>query len=151
MTTRGLLKWTGVGIALVLSFVAGLRLGVAVGVDQFLKMDSSARASVLTSELRALRAGKVERIIKAKEIEVDGNVVSALEFQKSGMPWLFWPNDQGWNHARSLGYVAQYRREYPPMVPQLQPSPESPDPADLRGFAREVEQSTRVLVDRYGK
>ena len=151
MTKRRLLKWTGVGIALALSFVAGVRVGVTLGVDQFLKMDSSAKALVLTSELRALRAGKVEKIIEVKEIEVDGNVVSALEFQKSGMPWLFWPNDLPWNHARSLGYVAQYRKEYPPMVPQIQPSPESPDPADLRGFARNVEQSTRVLIDRYGK
>lgn len=151
MTKRKYLVWIGIAIGFALSFVAGLRIGVTVGVDQFLKMDSSAKASVLTSELRALRAGNVDKIIETKEIEVDGNVVSALEFQESGMPWLFWPNDRAWNHVRSLGYVAQYRRQYPPVVPKLQPPVESPDPGDLRGFAKDVERSTRVLLDRYGK
>jgi len=138
-------------VAIAASFAAGLRAGASVGAEQFAKMDSSARASVLTSELRALRAGDVGKIIEAKEIEVDGNVVHAIEFQKSGMPWLFWPNDGAWNHERSLGYVAQYRKQYPPVAPKFAPAVGAPDPGDLRGFAVDVEQSTRELLERYGK
>ncbi|WP_157045757.1 hypothetical protein [Polaromonas sp. JS666] len=151
MSTRSLLTGTGVLLGFAVAFAAGLRIGVTVGAEEFAKMDSSARASVLTSELRALRAGSVAQIIEAKEIEVDGSVVSAIEFQNSGMPWLFWPRDGAWNHARSLGYVAEYRKQYPPVIPKLAPTVEKPDPGGLRSFAKEVEGSTLVLIERYGK
>ena len=151
MTAPKYLLWTGVAVAIAASFAAGLRAGVTVGAEQFAKMDSSARASVLTSELQALRTGNVGKIIEAKEIEVDSNVVSAIEFQKSGMPWLFWPHDGAWNHSRSLGYVAQYRKQYPPVAPKFAPPAGTPDPGDLRGFATDVERSTKELLERYGK
>lgn len=151
MIQRRRLVWVAVGFGFVFSFTAGLYAGVIVGVDQFLKMDSSAKASVLTYQLRALRGGHVDKIIQAKEIEVDDNVVSALAFQESGMPWLFWPYMGAWDHARYLRNVAEYRKEYPPVVPKLQPPAGTQDPSDLRGFAREVEQSTKVLLERYGK
>ena len=151
MTSRNYLLWTGVVLAIAVSFAAGLRTGATVGAEEFAKMDSSAKASVLTSELQALRAGNVSKIIEVKEIEVDGNVVKAIEFQKSGMPWLFWPNDGAWNHARSLGYVAQYRKQHPPVAPKFAPSVGAPDPGDLRSFATDVERSTKELLERYGK
>jgi len=151
MTSRKYLFWAGMALAFAGSFGAGLLTGATVGAEQFLKMDSSARASVLTSELQALRAGNIDQIIEAKEIEVDGNVVNAIEFQKSGMPWLFWPNDGSWNHARSLGYVAQYRRQHPPVAPKFAPPAGTPDPSDLRGFATDVDRSTRELLERFGK
>jgi hypothetical protein len=151
MTSRNYFLWAGVLIAITVSFAVGLRTGATVGVEQFAKMDSSARASVLASELQALRAGNVGKIIEAKEIEVDSNVVNAIEFQKSGMPWLFWPNDLAWNHERSLGYVAQYRKQYPPVAPKFAPPEGSRDPGDLRGFAADTERSTKELLERYGK
>jgi hypothetical protein len=106
---------------------------------------------VLTSDLRALRTGSVDKIIETMEIEVDGNVVRAVEFQESGMPWLFWPENRFLNQARSLGYVAQYRKEFPPVVPKIAPAPGRPDPGDLRGFAQDVERSTKILIERYGQ
>ncbi|OOG39469.1 hypothetical protein [Polaromonas sp. A23] len=151
MIARKFFLWTGVAIAIAASFAAGLRTGVMVGAEQWLKMDSSAKASVLTSELRALRAGNVGEIIEMKEMEVDSNVVSAIEFQKSGMPWLFWPNAGVWNHTRSLEYVAQYRKQYPAVASKLAPPEGTPDPGDLRGFAMDVEFSTKELLERYGK
>src|SRR5690242_18867690 len=99
MTKRGLLIWIGVSAGLALSFAVGVRVGVVVGLEQFVNMDASAKASVLTSELRALRAGNVEKIIEMEEIEVDGNVVHAIEFQRSGLPWLFWPENRYLDHA----------------------------------------------------
>jgi hypothetical protein len=120
-------------------------------VDQFQKLDSSAKASVLTRELEALRAGNIGKVIQSKEIEVDGSVVSALAFQDSGMSWLFWPYMHSWDHTPSLKRVAQYRKQYPPVTPKLAPAVGADDPADLRGFAREVSRSTEVLIERYGK
>ena len=151
MNKRPYFAWLGIGLGLIAAFAGGVYVGVIVGVHQFQKLDSSAKASVLTTELRALRAGDVEKIIEAKEIEVDGSVVSALAFQKSGMPWLFWPYMHSWDHTPSLKRVAQYRKQYPPVVPKLAPAAEADDPADLRGFAREVNRSTEVLIEQYGK
>jgi hypothetical protein len=151
MIKRSYLAWLGIGLSLIVAFVGGVYAGVWLGVDQVLKMDSSAKASVLTSELRALRAGDVEKIIQTKEIEVDGGVVSAIAFQESGMPWLFWPYMHYWDHTQSLKRIAQYRKQYPPIAPKIAPAAGVDDPADLRGFAREVTRSTEVLIERYGK
>jgi hypothetical protein len=151
MNKRRCYAWLGIGAGIVVAFVAGLYAGVILGVDQFQKLDSSAKASVLTGELRALRAGDVEKVIQSKEIEVDGGVVRALEFQESGMPWLFWPYMHSWDHTPSLQRIANYRKQYPPVVPKLVPAAGADDPADLRGFALEVTRSTEMLLERYGK
>jgi hypothetical protein len=151
MNNRRYFAWLGIGLALILAFGGGLYVGVIVGLDQFHKLESSAKASVLTSELRALRAGDIEKIIQMKEVEVDGSVVSALAFQESGMPWLFWPYMHSWDHTQSLKRVAQYRKQYPPVAPSIAPAVGADDPADLRGFAHEVNRSTQVLIERYGK
>jgi hypothetical protein len=74
MNRRPLFAWLGIATAVIVTFGAGLYVGVILGVDQFQKLDSSAKASVLTTELRALRAGDVEKIIQVKEIELDGKL-----------------------------------------------------------------------------
>ena len=151
MNKRLFSAWLGVGLAVIVAFTCGVYVGVFVGVDQFQKLESSAKASVLTRDLRALRAGHIETVIQTMEIEVDGSVVSALAFQESGMPWLFWPYIHSWDHTPSLKRVAQYRKQYPPVAPILAPAAGTDDPADLRGFAHEVTRSTEVLIERYGK
>ena len=151
MTKRKHVAWFGVGLAVFVAFAAGVYIGVIVGVDQFQKLDSSAKASVLTGELRALRAGNIDKVIQTKEIEVDGNVVAALMFQQSGMPWLFWPYAHSLDHSWSLKRVAQYRKEYPPVVPKLVPKADTQDGYDSRPFAQDVIRSTEVLIERYGK
>jgi hypothetical protein len=151
MNNRRYVAWLGIGVALIVAFAGGLYVGVIIGVDQFVKLESSAKASVLTAELRALRAGNVEKVIGGKEIELDGSVVSALAFQESGMPWLFWPYMHSWDHTPSLRRVAEYRKQYPPVVPERTKTLGADDPADFRGFAREVTRSTEILIERYGQ
>jgi hypothetical protein len=151
MTKRKYFAWLGVGLAVVVGFAAGVYFGVILGIDQFQKLDSSAKASVLTGELRALRAGDIEKVIQTKEIEVDGNVVAALMFQESGMPWLFWPYAHSLDHTWSLKRVARYRKEYPPVVPKLVSTTDSHEGYDPRPFAQDVTRSTEILIERYGK
>ena len=150
MTKRSYFAWLWIGLSFVAVFAAGLYVGVIVGVNQFHKWESAARASVLTTELRGLRAGNVDKIIQVKEIELDGDVVSAVEYQKSGFPWLFWPYAPSYDQAQTLKRVAQYRKQYPSVAPQMAPPPGARDPADLRGFAHDVSESTKVLIRRYG-
>ena len=151
MIKRSYFAWLGIALSLAVAFAAGLYAGAIVGVDQFLRWESAAKASVLTTELRALRAGNIETIIQTKEVEVDGSVIRALAFQESGMPWLFWPYLPSYDQALSLKRVAQYRKQYPPVTPTIAPAPGADDPADLRGFAHDVNRSTQVLIERYGK
>ena len=153
MNKRPYFAWLGIGLAVIIAFGVGLYAGVIFGADQFQKRDSSAKASVLTTELRALRAGDVEKIIRIKEIELDGSVVNALAFEESGMPWLFWPYARSLDNDYSLKRVAQYRREHPPVVPEPVSATATydADAYDPRPFAREVIRSTEFLIERYGR
>ena len=49
------------------TFVAGVRVGVHVGVPEFLMRDGSARAALIAGELRAMRKGSTDLLISAKE------------------------------------------------------------------------------------
>jgi len=139
-----------IGLLVAAAFAAGIYVGAFVGVKQFHEWESAAKASVLTSELRALRAGDIDKIVQTKEVELDGAVVSAVTYQQSGFPWLFWPYAPSYDQTQSLKRVAQYRKQYPPVAPKIAPPAGASDPADLRGFARDVNRSTDVLIRQYG-
>ena len=150
MIKRSRVFWLGIALLPAVAFAVGLYVGGIVVIDRFFKWESAAKASVLTAELRALRAGNVETIIKMKEIEVDGRVIEALEYQESRMPWLFWPFFPSYDQASSLKRVAHYRKQYPPMAPTIAPPEGADDPSDLRGFAGDVSRATESLIRRYG-
>ena len=150
MIKRPYVACFGVGLSVVIAFVGGVWVGAVYGVDQFHRWESAAKASVLSTELRALRAGNTDQIIRAKEIELDSTVVSAVAFQESPMrsvlSSILYPYDQ----AQSLTRVAQYRKQYQPVTPTIAPAAGNDDPADLGSFAHEVSRSTDVLLKRYG-
>ena len=147
MINRQVFLWLGVAAALAASFLVGTR----VGIDQHLKMDSSLKAAILVLELRALREGKGQSLIERKEIELDGNILSAIGFQDSGAPWVFWPHAHDVDHRPSLSIAAQYRKQFPPVVPAIAPLADAPDPGELRPYAHDVEKATTTLIRRYGK
>ena len=147
MINRRVLQGSVVAVGLFISFIAGTR----VGVDQHLRMDSSLKAAKLVLELRALREGRGQSLIEHKEIELDGDIVSAIAFQDSGVPWLFWPYGHDVDHKPSLSISARYRKQFPAVVPTIAPAAEAPDPGELRPYAREVERATTALIQRYGK
>jgi hypothetical protein len=132
-------------------FGAGIFVGTHVGVHEFSLIESSARAALLVGELSALRAGATQKLIDAKEIELDGEVVRAMRFQDHGHAWLFWPEDMNYDHNRYLTRVAQYRRQYPAVIPKLEPSGPEQLKAEMSAHAREVQQATDRLVGVYGK
>ena len=79
---------------------AAFIIGVHVGSHQLLLMDSSAQAVLLANELKAIRAGTAEKLIEKKEIELDGKVVWALQFEEYGHPWMFYPISENYDHER---------------------------------------------------
>ena len=146
-------------IAIVATFATGIRVGVHLGVQEFLAMESAVKASLLATELRAIRQGSTDRLIPLKEIELDGYVVSALGHQEAGLPWLFWPLDLPYEHQRHLDAVARYRKDYPRLA---EPLPHDCRAAlhiegcedtqsEMAEYYREVQRRTEELTSKYGK
>ncbi len=133
------------------AFVAGVRVGVHVGVPEFLMRDSSARAALIAGELRAMRKGSTDLLISAKEVELDGEVVKALRFQEAGRTWMYWPFADPYEHQRYLDGVARYRREYPAATPSLTFGTSEPMQSEMAAHAREVQRRTEQLINTYGK
>lgn len=127
-------------------------VGVHVGYQQFLLMDSSAQAVLLTNELKVIRAGNAEKLIEGKEIDLDGKIVRALEFQESGHPWLFYPFAWSYDHDSYLHTVALYRKSYPPVTPKISGfGGDEEHQNEMKNYQTEVTNRTRLLIEQYGK
>ena len=133
-----------------LTLAAASKFGLHYGPIAAEDLDSSARAALLTHELVALRSAQTDTLIRTKEIELNGQVVRAIQCQSSGCGSLFWSMNDAYDHEQDLRKVAEYRKEHPPPVvpdnPKIVPGMYDPGP-----FAREVQDSTRILLERYAK
>jgi hypothetical protein len=138
-------------VAAGLGAVTGFILGVRIGVWQFGLLDSSAKASVLTYELRALRAGQVEKIIRTKEIALDGEVAMFCQFLEDGHPLLFWPYNQYFDTTKYMGTVADYRTQYPPVAPSMEYAADNPMREELISYGKNVADCTRRVMTTYKK
>lgn len=122
-----------------------------MGVAEFALMESSAKAAMLAGELRAMRVGSTDKLIAAKEVELDGEVIKALRFQDEGRAWMFWPFAGSYEHRRYLEGVARYRCQYPTPTPSLEFDKSKPMQSETAAYAREVQRRTEELVTLYGK
>jgi hypothetical protein len=138
-------------IGVVIGGTAGFFFGAQAGVWEFFLLDSSAKASLLTYELRALRAGETGKIILSKEIELDGDVVNFAHFLEEGHPWVLWPAGGYRDHDKFMRQVALYREAYPPVTPAVEIKDDNPIQAELRAYHEEVSRRTKEMIERYGK
>jgi hypothetical protein len=134
-------------VGLFIAFMVGLY----VGADQLLKMDSSAKAALLVHDLQAIRSGTNEKLIKVKEVQLDGEIAQALRYQEFGHPWLFWPFSESYDHEKYLRTVAQYRKEYPSPTATLELGGDDEQKRNMEGYRAEVVTQTTQLIERYGK
>ena len=139
-------------LAATAGFGGGFLLGVDQGVKQFFLLESSVKASLLTFELQALRAGNAKKIIDLKEIELDGEVVRFAQFRREGYPWIFWLQE-GYerDHKKYMERVAAYRKQHPPYIPTLRIGEESPMKMEADEFAKEVTRTTGEIIKEYEK
>ena len=131
--------------------VCGFILGVRVGVWQFGLLDSSAKASVVTYELQDLRSGHTDRIVQAKEISLDGEVLMFCRFLEEGHPWLFWPQNHYFDHARYMKHVANYRKQYPPVTPTIEFAADNPTRDEMKNYGQDVADCTKQVIEKYEK
>lgn len=136
----------------VVGFVGGFFVGVKEGVEQFFLLESSVKASLLTFELQALRAGNSKKIIEAKEIELDGELVRFGDFRSQGRPWVFWFQDgDDRDHTKYMKRVAAYRKQYPPFTPTIDFGKDNPMKEEMEKHAAEVNKVTAEILKEYGE
>jgi len=138
-------------LVLGVTFAAGFWGGVQLGVHQFALLEGSVKASLLAGELRVLRTGNNEKLIGAKEIELDGEIVKAFRFRDEGHPWMLWPHASAYEHERYLRNVARYRKEYPSPARPLEFGGDESLKREMRKYTDEVAERTRELIEHYGK
>ena len=139
-------------ILLIAVFTGGFYTGVNEGLKQSFLLGSSVKASLLTHELRSLRAGDIETNITTKEIELDGEVVRYTQSLKEGRPWVLWQAD-GYelDHDKYMSNVAKYRNEYSPVIPTLSYEKENPMKEKMEKYKKEVVKSTELILNKYEK
>ena len=129
------------------TFVAGVR----VGATESAFLQSSVKATMLVSELRTLRAGKADLLVKAKELELDSEVFMYSQLIESGHPWLFWAENNDFEHERYLRQVARYRKEFPAVIPTLQMEGTDETRIRMRAQAETIARATEKIIREYGQ
>lgn len=144
-------KVLSVILLVALGFAAGVKLGAHTGQQQLALQEGSVKAALLVGELRVIRGGNAEKLIPSKEIELDGEIVKALAFRESRLPWLLWPFGEAYEHDRYLRSVAAYRTEHPAAIPRLSLGENNPMTGDMKSYGQLVRDRTEELVRDYGK
>jgi len=134
-------------VLLASAFVAGVRVGVA----ESDLLQSTVKATLLVGELRALRAGKTDGLVRAKEIELDGEVLKYHRLIESGHPWLLLPESATFEHERYLRQIALYRKEFPAVLPTLEVTGTDETSVQMRVGAALVASTTEQIIRRFGQ
>jgi len=113
---KAIAKRATVMVLVGLTFFAGYIVGAWDGIYQFQLLNGATKASLLSGELRVLRAGKGEKLIPGKEIELDGEIAAYSIMQEKGRPWIFWPVSSVFDHEASILTAVAYRKEYPSLL-----------------------------------
>ena len=129
------------------AFIAGARVGVA----ESDLLQSTVKATLLVGELRALRAGKTDGLVRAKEIELDGEVLKYHRLIESGHPWLLLPESATFEHERYLRQIALYRKEFPAVLPTLEVTGTDETSVQMRVGAALVASTTEQIIRRFGQ
>lgn len=136
-------------LAAALLLFAAFKIGVHVGAYESWRMDSSAKARVLVGELKAIRGGKAEKLIPGKEIELDGAIAQALQFQDADRSWLFYPF-AAYDHDGYLRAAAAYRRQFPSPTANLDFATSSGSKQEMEAYRAEVARRMVQLQQQYG-
>jgi hypothetical protein len=142
---------TALSAASALALGGAFVIGVRFGATQSELIQSTVKATLLVGELRALRAGKTEALIRSKELELDGQVYLYQRLLDEGHVWLFWPNSNAFEHERYLRKVAIYRKEFPASMPALEITGTDSTSEEMRKANAQVAKTTEAIVRTYGQ
>jgi hypothetical protein len=140
---------------LVLGVIVGIPLGARLGVREFMLADAQYKASSLSSDLKALRAGNSKRIIEGMELSLNAELAKHGEYMESRLWWL-WPEFRT-NEDRHIRNAVSYRLANPYQGPDLSKAENWKPGVDMNEkFIRDVvegqrhqEAHLRNVLDRY--
>jgi hypothetical protein len=134
----------------------GVPLGARVGLWEFMLADAQYKASLLSSDIKALKAGNTERVVTGMEISLNAELAKHGQYMESDLWWL-WPELKSSDDGPIRGAVA-YRLANPYEGPDLA-KPENWKPGiDMQDrFVRDVVEGQRIqreymhnVLQRYG-
>jgi hypothetical protein len=139
-----------------LGLAVGFPIGARIGAWQFLLADAQYKASILTTEIRSLKAGHIEPIIGGMEISLNRELAMHGEYIESSLSWL-WPDLKSQDDS-AIRRAVDYRLKNPFSRPDLA-KPENWNPGvDMNSRfvsrviegQREQERYLRKVLDYYG-
>jgi len=121
----------------------GAPIGARVGLWQFMLADAQYKASILSTEIKAIKAGRTEPVVTGMEISLNAELAKHGQYMESYFWWL-WPELRSSDDAPIRTAVA-YRLAYPYEGPDLA-KPENWNPGiDMQDrFVREVVEGQRI-------
>src|SRR5262249_19698985 len=135
----------------------GALIGARVGVWEFTLADAQYKASLLASDIKAIKAGNNERVLTAMEISLNAELAKHGEYMDSYLWWL-WPELRS-SDDHPIRSAASYRLANPYEGPDLE-RPENWKPGiDMQHpFVRDVIEGQKVqreyvrkVLQRYGE
>jgi len=123
--------------------VVGVPIGARIGLWEFMLADSQYKASLLASDIKALKAGDSERVVTAMEISLNAELAKHGQYMETHLWWL-WPELRSSDDRPIRGAVA-YRLANPYQGPDLE-KPENWKPGmDMQHpFVREVIEGQQI-------
>ena len=142
-------------LAFTVGLAFGFPVGTRVGVSEFMLADAQYKASILSAQIKAIKSGKVEPILTAMEVTLNGELAMHGEYMDSHLSWL-WPELRSKDDGAIRRAVA-YRLANPYQSPDLS-KPESWKPGiDMESeFVQQViegqrkqQRYLRKVLERY--
>lgn len=134
-------------ILIAVVFAAGIAVGVPIGARvglwEFMLADSPYRASILATEIQAIKAGRTEPVVIGMEISLNAELAKHGQYMESNLWWL-WPELRSSDDG-PIRKAVSYRLANPFEGPDLA-KPENWKPGiDMQGsFVREVVEGQRA-------
>jgi hypothetical protein len=134
----------------------GIPIGARVGLWEFMLADAQYKASILSTELGSIKAGKTEPVVLEMEISLNGELAKHGQYMESHLSWL-WPELKA-KDDKAIRRAVAYRLANPYQGPD-HTKPENWNPGiDMESeFVRQVIEGQRIqehylhkVLEHYG-
>src|SRR5882672_10937111 len=78
-------------VVFLVGIVVGFPIGARVGLWEFTLVDAQYKASILSTEIKAIKAGKTDPVVIGMEISLNAELAKHGQYMESYLSWL-WPD-----------------------------------------------------------
>ena len=140
----------------VLGLAVGIPIGARVGVWEFMLADAQYKASILSSDLKAIKSRRTDQLVEGMEISLNAELAKHGEYMESRMWWL-WPELRS-SDDKPIRNAVAYRLANPYQGPDLSKHENWKPDVDMQGdFVQQVIAGQKVqdaylrkVLEHYG-